>query len=150
MPTGVDVRKLIDTFGQLAEGFEITHEEIEAVIGVPRTSNRYRTVTYAWRNKLLRDHNRLLESVPGIGYRSLGPGERISSAVKGVQQGARKQLRAIRLSERVVTDDPVLTKKQELLRRYGAAIHAEANNMLKQIEPPKSAQQSPRLVRAAS
>lgn len=151
IPTDIDVRKLIDAFGKPEIGAEVTHEQIEEVLGIGRDTNRYRGVTLAWRKKLERDHNIRMGSAAGVGYRSLSPSERISAAIVGTQQGARKQLRAIRSSDRVVTDDPVLQKKQELLHRYGIAIASEANSTMKQIEPPKPSQQMPRLapVRAA-
>jgi hypothetical protein len=145
MPTDIDVRRLEEAFPKLQEGDDISHEQVEAVIGVDHTKSRYRVVTNAWRKQLLRDSNIELGSVSGVGFRCLKPEERISGSVKGFQQGVRKQMRSVKRSALVRTDDERLMKKQDLLRRYGAAIVNEATNMMKEIEPPKPQAQMPRI-----
>jgi hypothetical protein len=149
IPTAVDVRKLLQAFGEPTEGTEVTHDDIERVISHRRDSHRYRTVTNAWRQQLRRDHNIEMGAVPGVGFRCLNAEERVSAGINGIQSGARKQLRSIKRVCSVQTDDPVLTKKQELATRYGVALAAEHNAMMKQIEPPKPQQQMPRLARRA-
>ena len=145
-PTGIDVRKLREAFGEPPPGTDIPHEEVEAALGIDRHSTRYRTVTNAWRKEMLKDHNIAIGAVPNKGFRSLDSGERISGAFAGVNSGTRKIMRSVRSSEHVRTDDPVLGKKQELLRNYGIAVAKEQGAMRKQIEPPKPAQILPRRV----
>lgn len=146
VPTGADVRKLKEKFGRPEAGAEIPHEEIEACIGVERKASRYHSVTSAWRRQLLRDHNLDLAAVPGFGFRSLNAEERISAGVKGVRSGTRKTLRSIRRADAAVTDDPLLIKKQDTLRRYGVAVAAEATGLMRQIEPPRAGEQTPRAI----
>lgn len=143
MPTDIDVRKLVERFGEPAIGVEIEHHEVEDCLGLNRKSARFRSVTLAWRRRLLKDHNIHLAAQPSVGFRSLDPAERISTALAGVQSGVRKQVRAVRGSDRVNTEDPVLLKKQALLHRYGIALATEASVMMRQIEPPKPPQQAP-------
>lgn len=147
IPTSVDTRRLDEQFAGLMDGDEITHDEIEVVIGVRRGSSRYRTVTDAWRRSLLREKNIELAAVSGVGFRCLPPAERISASVRGVQSGMRKQLRSITRSAMVRTEDEGLRRKQDLLQRYGAVLRAEASKTMQEIEPPKPTQSQPRLVR---
>lgn len=146
VPTGIDVRRLDEVFADLAEGAEVTHEQVEAALGIGRAQTRYRTVTVAWRRSLLNDRNIELAAVPGIGFRVLAASERLNASVKGFRQGVRKQMRSVRRSDMVRTDDPILMRKQEVMRRAGMAIARESASMMKEIEPPKAQQQMPRLV----
>lgn len=146
VPTEVDVRKLREAFATIKEGDEIAHEQVEQVLSLARTTNRYRGVTLSWRKSLQRDHGIQLGAVAGVGFRCLNPQERVSDGVKGFQSGARKQLRAVKSVAMVRTDDPQLQAKQALMRRYGAAVANEVNSMMREIEPPKAVEQLPRLV----
>lgn len=143
MPTEIDVKKLREAFPEINEGDEIAHEQIEKLLNLDRNANRYRTVTEVWRKKLLNEGTDM-GAVAGVGFRCLNPKERITRSVEGFQSGTRKQLRAVRRSALVRTDDPILGRKQDLLRRYGAAIANEANSMMREIEPPKPQQQMSR------
>lgn len=144
VPTQADVRKINEAFPNLQEGDEISHEQIEQVLGYARTSNRYRTVTGAWRRQLLNDNGQEVGALAGVGFRCLKPDERISGSVKSFQSGTRKQMRAVRKAVVVRTEDPQLRRKQDLMRRFGAAIYAEASSMMKEIEPPHAHKQLPR------
>ncbi|KQP36110.1 hypothetical protein [Pseudorhodoferax sp. Leaf274] len=146
MPTEPDVKKLLAAFPDIQEGDEIAHEDIERVIGHKREDNRYRAVVAAWRKRLLNDENQDLGAVSGIGFKCLAPDERISRSVDGFQSGTRKQLRSVRRAQLVRTDDPILTAKQDGMRRYGLALADQAAKMMKEIEPPKPQAQMPRLV----
>lgn len=141
IPTDMDVKKLNQAFGVPDAGAEITHDQIEATLGMDRKTNRYKAVTLRWRASMLRDHNIELGPVHGVGFKSLNSEERVSAGMAGMKSGSRKVLRSIKRADQVQTDDPVLTKKQDLMRRFGVAIAAEANTMARQIEPPKPQQQ---------
>lgn len=145
MPTQIDVDKLREAFPAIEEGDEIRHEDIESVLGLERGSNRYKTVVEVWRKKMLNDGVDL-GALAGIGFKSLNPTERIEKSVDGFQSGTRKQLRSIKRSQLVRTDDPILTSKQDTLRRWGVAMADSHNKMMKEIEPPKPQTQMPRLV----
>jgi len=150
VPTDGDVRNLMDHFGQPKPGDEIPHEEVEAVLHSTREASRYRTVTTAWRKKMLREHNVDLSALPGVGFRCLTDAERVAAGVSGVQSGLRKQLHSVVRADRVQTDDEALRAKQDVLRRDGIALRAEATKAMRQIDPPKPAEQAPRLVPVAN
>lgn len=146
VPTGGDVRKLVQRLGVPRPGDEFTHEQVEQVCGFARKTSRYRSVTQAWRDQLRRDHNVDLDSLPGVGFRALLPEERIAAGTKGVTFGIRKQLRGIKRADAVITDDQSLQRKQDVLRRYGVAMVQHAGTMKKELlELPKPDEQMPRI-----
>ena len=55
VPTAPEVRLLREKYGVPPEGIVIPQEEVESLIGCPRTSHRYRTITNAWRKGLYRE-----------------------------------------------------------------------------------------------
>ncbi len=57
-------------------------------VGIPR-SYRFKTVTEAWRNELLRDHNIEIGVDPGIAFVALTPSQRVKSGSKKVEIGIR-------------------------------------------------------------
>lgn len=146
IPTDGDVRNLVEHLGTPRAGDEFTHEQVEAVIGATRDTNRYRSVTLAWRKRLMRDHNLDVAALSGVGFRCLTDSERVAAGVTGVQSGLRKQLHSVVRADRVQTDDESLRAKQDVLRRYGIALRAEATKAMRLIEPPKPAEQAPRIV----
>ena len=145
LPTAMDVRRLNEIFNNLTEGEEITHEQIEQAIGQDRKSHRYRTVTIAWRRHLLTEKNIEVGAVPGLGFRVLTPSERMSGGIKGFQSGARKQMRSIKRTILVRSDDPTIIRQQEIMQRIGAAIVHQASTMMKEVEPPKPVERNPRI-----
>lgn len=144
VPTALDVRRLEEHFGDLKPEAEITHEEVEQIIGVNRTEHRYRTVTNAWRKHMLTQSNIEIGAVNGIGFRVLSDAERVAGGIKGFQSGTKKQLRAVRRVGLVRTDDEILRRKQDVINRLGVAIASQATSMMKEIEPPKPTQALPK------
>ena len=146
LPTAMDVRQLVETFGQSPiEGREITHEEVERVIGVARSASRYKSVTGAWRRHMLAEHNVDVGAVAGVGFRILRPDERVTASVKSFQGGTRKQMRSIKRVMLVRSDDEVIRRKQDVMRRIGAAVVDQASTMMKEIEPPKPRESMPKI-----
>lgn len=143
VPTGADVRKLKDAFGVPEAGTEITHDQIEAVIGVERTEHRYRTVVAAWRKALMNENNVDLGTVAGAGYRALSAPERVSAGIHGMRAGVRKQIKSIRRASLATTEDAALMNQQAALQRYGIALANQANATLKQLGLTKPGDQNP-------
>jgi len=58
IPTGPDVKKLIDAFelSKMVPGYTIPYSEVEKIIEQQSDSNRWRSVTDAWRKKVERDY----------------------------------------------------------------------------------------------
>lgn len=146
MPTEPDVKALQEAFPDVAKGETITHDAIEGVIRYSRQSGRYRIVVKAWRKHLLTTQNVDLGAIHGIGFRALNAEERINESIRGVRSGVRKTMRSVSRASYARTDDPVLVSKQDLLRRYGAAMSAQAANTFKQLDPPPAPQALPRIV----
>lgn len=88
IPTEPDVAKLIEAFSVPPAGTIIKHNDIESIIG-KRTTNRYKSVTTAWRRKLYKDHNVVMGSVATVGYKSLLPDERADFIGKKYKTGVR-------------------------------------------------------------
>lgn len=148
VPTSAEVKQLIDTFGIPSEGDNLLHTTIAAAIGLDAKSNRYRTVTTAWRKKLLTDHNIDACAVAGEGFHFMEPHERVSAGIKGIKQASKKQLRSIKRVCSVRSDDPDIVHKQLLATRFGVALSEAHNSMVKQITMTKPAEQMPRIERA--
>jgi hypothetical protein len=94
IPTKVDVERLIDEIGIPKEGDEIPYDRITQIIGVPRQSFRWGTVTSAWRKVLYQEHNLVTESVPGKAIKVLVPGERIRHSSTKYKNGMKTVYRA--------------------------------------------------------
>ena len=77
VPTEPDVIRLVNAFGVPSETDPIRYEEAARVIGSPVRSNRFRTVTTAWRKQVKAAHGVLVMARDGA-FRARKPGERIS------------------------------------------------------------------------
>jgi len=65
LATRPDVDLLVKSWPNLQVGDRIDYEEIENLIGVPCRSSRFKTVTYAWRHRMLEDHSIVIEAQRG-------------------------------------------------------------------------------------
>lgn len=94
LPTDLDVKKLIEVIGIPEESTVISYEKIGDVIGeLPRT-NRYMAITTAWRKKLFREHNVLMDTRRGEGFYRATPKDRVSVASDKAHMGKRAIIRA--------------------------------------------------------
>lgn len=93
--TEPEVNALIEKFGVPEPNAEIPYSEVEKVIGVDRKKSRWASVTTAWRNRLEREHNVLLEAVPGEGFRAMTPDDRIVYSGKKYKHGIKAITRAL-------------------------------------------------------
>lgn len=98
VPTAIEVNKLLATFSTAEVGRIITHEEIEALVGVERAMNesRYRTITTRFMNKLFAQYNIRLHALRGVGYRVLSPNERVDLSIDSAVSAVRHLGRALR------------------------------------------------------
>lgn len=60
VPTRADVEQLMKAFGLPAAGVVITYAEVEEAGHIRYGTDRWRTVTDAWRKRLLREHRIML------------------------------------------------------------------------------------------
>ena len=93
IPTEADVHRLFAAFGVPAEGVKMTYPEVSEVIQVSPVMSRFRTVTSAWRNRLVREHNIYLRAGEGA-YVALAPGERVDLSATKLRMGVRSFRRA--------------------------------------------------------
>lgn len=94
VPTAPDVKRLLEHFGSPQPRL-ITHEDVEAVLGITRHTSRYRSVTGAWRKLLEQEHNILVSGAPG-GFQILTSPERIDHAMHQRTKGVRRLVRAMK------------------------------------------------------
>lgn len=143
LPTAIDVKRLRETFPDLRPGDEITHERVEAALGIPRTDGRYRTVTSAWRRDLFRLDNVEVGAIVGIGFRVLTAEERVDAGVGRFQQGTRIQGRSLRRMRTIRPSDldaPHQAKLDHAIR-VGASVFQAGQALTKGLDPPKPAAQ---------
>lgn len=79
LPTRPDVDLLIKTWPDMKVGDRIEYESVEKLIGAKRAAARFRTVTVAWRRRMLADHGTVIECAPGDAF-FVASAEQISSA----------------------------------------------------------------------
>jgi hypothetical protein len=137
MPTNMDVKRLREELVMI-EGDEVTHEQVEKILGVKHTVTRFRTITDKWRRVMLIDEGLEIVALPGLGFRCLLPDERVGYNFKGFKQGTRKQGRHLRRAA-MIPRDRVSEKevvKLDHFQRLGALLMGQAHSMVRQIEPP--------------
>lgn len=106
--TQPEVEKLLAEITPIP-GAIIQHDEIEAVIGQEHRTSRYRTITSAWRRRLIREHGIDLHPALGLGFEVLTSSRRIDVAVGCVKGSTRRQRKALgflgRVEQSELTDD---------------------------------------------
>ena len=105
MPTGPDVEKLLKAFPELSNGDRIEYQSVKKLLNLDWRSNRWKSVTDAWRKRLEIDHGIIIKCDDGKAFYAATPGQ-ISSSIYGVLMGVgRKLKRTRRKAIRVNTDD---------------------------------------------
>ena len=109
VPTGADVKKLMDAFGIPAQGTLIPYTEIESVINEEKGSYRWGSVISAWRRLLECTHNVILKAETRKGYKALTDKERVHFCADGHKQGLKKIVvagdRASRTNRKHLTEE---------------------------------------------
>lgn len=113
VPVEPDVKLLLDHLGVPEAGTDISHEEVERALGISRTKNRYRTVTWAWRQRLQDDKNVVVLQVPD-GFHALTAVERLGEAERQGRKGTRRIVQAVK----VVVSTPVNELPERELPRH--------------------------------
>jgi hypothetical protein len=146
LPTDPDVRALMASFPAIRPGDVIKHADIEEVLRVKRDSNRYRSITVAWRRKLRVEQSTILAAVPGVGFRSLSDAEKVDAAIDKFTSGARTQSRGILMLGSVNRGalDQVSERKAEHLNRLGRLAIGTSADAVKQIAALAPAKANPK------
>lgn len=116
VPTEPDVKKLIEVFGVPKVGDELTYEQVAEVIGAPIRSYRFRTVTWAWRKLLDRQHNLIVGAVQARGFVVLDNQSRVRFSAGRFKRGLRSVRRASDVASR--TDLGGLTPEERRSRDH--------------------------------
>ena len=91
-PTQRQAERLVNHVVAMGVDQIVTHEQIEALIGVERATEvaRYQTVLGAAKKRLLREHGIELISVRGTGFRYPTGDAQIRSSVGHIRRGVKK------------------------------------------------------------
>lgn len=130
LSTKPEVDKLKEYFGTPQENTPILYEEIETVIGLRKNSNiksecnRFNTIVYAWRKKLLRHLNIMMAPTDDRkGLVRLCPNERVNYSVNGVTIGVRKVRRCAKLNN--TTDESRITGEERVKHEHLSKVAAQ-------------------------
>ena len=125
VPTDLDVRRLREAFGVPEIGTVITYDEVTAVLKIPRTTCRWRTVTGAWRRGLMAECRIIMGCKQGEGFIALDDPSKVDLGAHKLRSG----LRAFRRTSKVIahTDMNKLTTEE---RRRADHVQVVATSML--------------------
>ena len=123
-PVEPQVRKLLDAVS-VKRGDLFKHTDLAKIIGEDEDSLRYRTVTTAWRHRILRDTGILLAAVPRVGYEALQAERQIKAGVGKMRSGVRGLRRGLIFVEAAPVAE--LPEKSVLAR---AAILSDGSRLL--------------------
>lgn len=94
---------LAEKISEMEYGDTIMHSEIEAIIGEPYGSQKYRTIVGNAKRVLLSDFNRNITSVHGKGYRIPYPDDYVDTALGHYKKASRQ----VRKGKKVLEHCPV-------------------------------------------
>ena len=107
MPTGPDVEKLLKAFPELSQGDRIDYQSVEKIVKIEQGNGRWRSITVAWRRRLKRDSDIIIECDAGNAF-YVATANQVSSSIHGVLMGVGRKLKRTREKAiRVNTDDKV-------------------------------------------
>jgi len=113
VPTDIELARLRERYQVPEEGQVIPYAEIAELIGTPRESTRFKTVTDRWRSVLWREYNVLVGVERGVGFKVLSPDERVDHGSSKYRGG----LRAVKRGSAVVTSSDRARMSEESQRR---------------------------------
>lgn len=146
MPTSVEIAEIEKAFPLLEAGQDILYDEIESVIGHKHGTNRFRTITAAWRRKVRRERFLVIEAVAGIGFHIQTPTEQLSSGVKDFGKSARSMGRAFHKVSEVAPEalsGPKRAEQEHYRRVMSYALDSVAKSRRELIKPPTATQPLP-------
>lgn len=137
VPTGVDVDALMKHIEPMA-GQSISYDDVAAVIKVSPDSNRFRTVTAAWRKRLFRE-KRLETKAEGDAFHFLSADQAHAGHIRSVMKIGRATGRLqVKLSCADPTQMSAENKDQHFrASRFVGAIAEEMRRAAKEIAAPR-------------
>lgn len=78
---------LAERINELNYGDVITHEQIASLIEEDYPSNKYTSTIAKAKKLLLKKYNKVIENIPGDGYRLTNPGDFVNQSLKHYKRG---------------------------------------------------------------
>jgi hypothetical protein len=93
VPTAPDIVRIMDTIGVPVEGMKIPYETIESILGVTSKTHRWKSVTNAWREELLKKYG-MTTKCEGRHYIMQTDSERLTSGTDFLKSAVKKTEKA--------------------------------------------------------
>ena len=142
VPTAPDVARIMDTVGTPTEGMKIPYEVIESILGVSSKTYRWKSVTYAWRETLLKKYG-MTTKCESRHYIIQNDSERLTSGTDFLKGAIRKTEKAVQYASLCREDklDPNEQRIKHAIQRTASQIQVayleERKNINhKQLSPP--------------
>lgn len=137
VPTRMDVAALMEKVKPVA-GQSVPYADIAAIIDCRHESNRFRTVTGAWRKKLLSEKSIQVKAEGGA-FHFLTATEALGANIEGLSRVGKQARRVVVRSNFINAADLSETDKEKhrILVREAAALVEATRRSVTQIEPPK-------------
>lgn len=136
--TSPDVDRLIEVFpsSTLQAGFIVEYHEIAQIISTDKTSNRFNTVVNAWKKRIYRDFNIVVEAVPNKGFLVLSNSGRIGFSSNKVSKGFKRILKGKKVA--LTTSNHDLDEQTKRIQQHiinvGGAIEIAMATEKKRLE----------------
>jgi hypothetical protein len=140
LPTDIELAKLKEAYPatELKVGKIIPYAELEQLLGLDWTSNRFRTVTNRWRRVVEADTNIFIHPDPGYGFKILTESEKLDLSTKKIRTASHAARRAFvvntRIDRKQLTDDE--KAMADHVTQTAAKINASAQ-LKQRLEMPK-------------
>jgi len=143
MSTDLEIKALREHVAEAKPGDVLRHEAIERVVGVERSSNRYRAIVSRFKKLLFSERNIELKSMRLEGYLVMTPSDRVRKVVEDSNR-IHGHLRKVHFRTAAIPRAS-LTKEEEKLADHAQLVTAkicdEMATARKQIAPPSPVQQ---------
>ena len=135
IPTDEDVKKLEAAFGIPKEGADLPYAQVESVLHITRSENRWHSVTAAWRKKLWRTHNLKIACRSGEAFVCLAPMARVDFCAGRLKQNYRGIIRASEVARTTNRDalTPEARGRCDHYARVSATLRLAEMTVAKQI-----------------
>lgn len=137
LPTRLEVDELMHRV-PIEVGTRVSHADVAEIIGVPPKTNRFRTVTGKWRERIEKDHRIRISSEGGV-FTMLTADESCDAAQNDFKKVGRATRRLVIRTDAI--DTTQLTgervQRHNLLKREGHAILEAVRKSAKEISAPK-------------
>lgn len=128
-PTGPDVEEILKVYKpeEMKPGMEIEHDTISEIIQTHKKTGRFKVVYDAWKKKLFRDYNIVLESRDGLVFHVLTDKERVDYSSRRLVSGMKTTKKAGNIA--LTTDDAQLDDNEKRRRTHLITVAGSLSTM---------------------